>query len=90
MTRKRDLKTFSLLLLRHMGMLCRKPRQEKPGLRIARSVYPEDRSPIEAERHVWVETKKMSRKNCKFDSKTMSCPCGVKGDRQFVEGCKTK
>jgi len=90
MTRKRDLKTFFLLMLRHMGMLCRKPRQEKPGLRIAYSVYPEDRNPIQAERHVWVETKKTSRKNCKFDSKTMSCPCGVKGDVAFVEGCKTK
>ena len=87
MTRKRDLKTFFLLMLRHMGMLCRKPRQEKPGLRIAYSIYPEDRNPIQAERHVWVETKKTSRKNCKFDSKTMSCSCGVASLEQFAQNC---
>ena len=71
-----------------MGMLCRKPRQEKPGLRIARTVYPEERATsIQAEVHVWVETKKTSRKDCKFDSKTMSCSCGVASLEQFAQNC---
>ncbi len=78
-------------MLRHMGMLCRKPRREKPGLRIAYSIYPErDVTPIEAEVHVWIETKKTGRKNCQFSSKTMSCPCGVKGVEAFAQACKPK
>jgi hypothetical protein len=88
MTRKRDLKTWFLLVLRHAGMLCRKPKPEKPGLRIAYSIYPErEITPIQAEIHVWIETKKTSRKNCKFDSRTMSCPCGVDSIEAFASAC---
>jgi hypothetical protein len=92
MTHKRNFRTTLLLQLRRLGWLCKKPVETTKRLRISRTVWPEDRtSSIESERHVWVEMKKSGRKNCEFDSKTMSCPCGVKSVEQFVLGCvKTK
>lgn len=89
MTRERNFKTWLLLMLRHAGMLCRKSKPEKPGLRIARTVYPDTRvTPIQAEVHVWIETKKTGRKNCQFDSRTMSCACGIESIEAFAQGCK--
>ena len=62
MKRKRNIQTSALLLLRRLGMLCKLPRDEKPKLRIARTVYPAGRvNTIESEQHVWIQTKLMSR-----------------------------
>ena len=41
MKRKRTLKTKLFLLLRKMGMLCKKPVYRKPIVKVARTVYPE-------------------------------------------------
>jgi|LakMenEpi03Aug12_release.lakeMendotaPanAssembly.Ray.scaffolds.fasta_scaffold1811626_1 hypothetical protein len=88
MTHKRNFRTFLLLQLRRLGWLCKKPTEPVVRLRIARTTWPDDRTTsIESERHVWVELKKAGRKNCQFDSKTMSCPCGIKSVEQFVKGC---
>jgi hypothetical protein len=89
MKRKRNLNTSFLLLLRRFGMLCKLPRQEKPKLRIARTVYPDvEMTSIESEQHVWIQSKLKSRSNCQFDSVTRTCPCGVKSIEQFAAGCK--
>lgn len=88
MKRKRNINTTFLLLLRRFGMLCKLPRQEKPRIRIARTVYPDvDMSAIEAEQHVWIQSKLKSRPNCKFDSVTRTCPCGVNSIEQFATSC---
>ena len=41
MKRKRTLKTKLFLLLRKMGILCKKPVYRKPIVKVARTVYPE-------------------------------------------------
>jgi hypothetical protein len=88
MTRKRNLKTSFLLMLRHLGMLCKPKRIEVQRLRIARTIYPENRiSPIEAEQHVWIQNKLKARTKCQFDSVSRTCPCGVKTIEQFAAGC---
>jgi hypothetical protein len=90
MKRKRNINTAFLLLLRRFGMLCKLPRQEKPKLRIARTVFPDVKmSSIEAEQHVWIQSKLKSRTNCKFDSVTRTCPCGVKSIEAFAVKCNT-
>lgn len=90
MTRKRNFKTSFLLLLRHLGMLCKPKRQEPQRLRIASTVYPKDRiTPIEAEQHNWIESKKKARVNCQFDSTTRTCPCGISSIEEFAVNCNT-
>lgn len=90
MKRKRNLNTSFLLLLRRLGMLCKLPRPaKKPTLRIARTVYPDvEMSSIEAEQHVWIQSKLKSRSNCQFDSVSRTCPCGVKSIEEFAVSCK--
>ena len=89
--RKRNLKTKVLIGMRHMGMLCRAPKPEKTGLRIERTVYPDNRlTPIDSEVYVYLETKKRSYKNCKFDPETRTCPCGVTLDNFGAYGCPDK
>lgn len=88
MTRKRNFKTTFFLLLRRFGMLCKIPRKEKPKLRIARTVYPEGRnSSIEAEQYVWIQTRLLSKPQCKFNADTRSCVCGVKTIEEFAFNC---
>ena len=89
---KRDFKTRLKLMLRHMGMLCKKPVPEKHRIRIAYTIYPEGRErPIDAERAVWVENKKSANKSCKFDVDKRRCECGVGSIDQFAHtGCPTK
>jgi len=88
MKRKRNLNTWFLLQLRSLGMLCKKPVPTTNRLRIASTVYPDGNiRAIDAERHVWVETKKSGRRGCQFDSKTMSCVCGVNSVDQFAKSC---
>jgi hypothetical protein len=89
MTRKRNLTTSFLLMLRHLGMLCKPKRQETPRIRIARTVYPESRmSAIDSEQHVWIQNKLKGRPNCQFDSITRTCACGVKTIEEFASHCK--
>jgi len=89
MTRKRNFTTSFLLLLRHLGMLCKPKREEPRRLRIASTTYPDDRmTPIQAEQHNWIESKKKARPNCQFDSVTRTCPCGIKSIEQFALSCK--
>ncbi len=90
MKRKRNIQTSALLLLRRLGMLCKLPREKKPTLRIARTVYPEGRlNAIESEQHVWIQTKLMSRPNCKFDVNTGKCPCGAASIEEFALNCNS-
>ena len=90
MKRKRNLNTSFLIMLRKIGMLCKLPRQEKPKLRIARTVYPDVRmSSIEAEQHVWIQSKLKSRNKCQFDSISRTCACGVTSIEEFAVSCKT-
>lgn len=89
MTRQRNIKTFLLLLLRKVGLICRKPRQHKYVLRIQSTYHPDERvTSIEAEQHVWMLSKLSARKNFKFDPETRTCPCGVSTIEQFAAGCK--
>jgi hypothetical protein len=89
---QRNNKTDFLIWLRHLGMLCKKPHQPKPRIRISHTVMPPDTmTPIEAEQHVWIESKKRGRVNCQFDSKTRTCPCGIKSVESFaLDKCNKK
>jgi len=87
MKRSRNFTTHTLLLLRKLGMLCKKPQPIK-RLRISRTVWPDRDSDIDSQRHVWVETKKTTRQSCKFDLTTASCVCGVNSIEQFNTSCK--
>lgn len=95
--KKRGLKTSFLLMLRHAGMLCKKPVEPKKRIRVARTVYPNGYSemrPIDAEIHVFLQNKKAVSPSCRFDVEARRCSCGVMGVDQFAaEGCpsnKTK
>ena len=89
--RKRNLKTKMLIVMRRFGMVCRAPKPEKTGLRIERTVYPDNRlTPIDSEVYVYLETKKRSYKNCKFNPETRTCPCGVTLDNFGAYGCPEK
>lgn len=76
MTRKRNLKTSFLLLLRRFGMLCKAPSQPKKGLRLSKSLMPdgtvivhdtiveqlpENKQDLEAQIHVYHELKKIGK-----------------------------
>jgi len=87
MKRSRNFKTSMLLLLRKLGMLCKKPQPVK-RLRISRTVCPDRNTDIQSQQHVWVETKKTTRQSCKFDSTTMSCVCGIASVEEFAQKCK--
>jgi hypothetical protein len=90
MKRKRNIQTSALLLLRRLGMLCKLPRDQKTTLRIARTVYPAERvTSIQSEQHVWIQTKLMSRPNCKFDANTGKCPCGAASIEEFALNCNS-
>ena len=82
MIRKRDFSTKFLLALRHLGMLCKKPVQPKPKIKIMHTVYPDGYvSPIDSEIHVWLENKKSGIKNCEFDIDAGKCDrCGITKD----------
>lgn len=87
MKRNRNFTTHVFLLLRKLGLLCKKPQPIK-RLRIARTIWPDRTGDIDSERHVWVETKKITRKSCQFDLSTASCVCGVSSIEQFNNSCK--
>jgi hypothetical protein len=88
MKRKRNIETYLLLFLRRIGMICKKPRPHKYEIRIQSTCYPDEQvTSIEAEQHVWILNKMSGRKNCKFDTKTRVCECGVKGIDEFAIHC---
>lgn len=89
--KKRGFKTSFLLMLRHAGMLCKKPVPITRRIRVARTVYPNGYSeitPIDSEVHVFLETKKSVFTNCQYDVEARRCSCGVVGVEQFAaDGC---
>jgi hypothetical protein len=87
MKRNRNFKTSMLLLLRKLGMLCKKTQPNK-RLRISHTIWPDRINAIDSERHVWVETKKTTRPMCAFNLSTESCVCGVSSIEQFNNSCK--
>ena len=89
---KRDsFKTLIFLQLRRLGLLCRKPKPYKPIIRVSKTVFPDvDLATIDREVHVYLETKKMSAKNCKFDTAKKSCECGYTIENFGEKGCKNK
>jgi hypothetical protein len=92
--RKRDFKTSFLLMLRHAGMLCKKPVEPKRKIRVSHTVYPngnQEIRPIDAEIHVFLQNKKAAFPECRFDIESRRCTCGVMGIDQFAaEGCSVK
>ena len=86
---KRDFKVRILIMLRRMGMLCRKPVPRKEGLRIAKTIYPDTRlTPIESEQAVWAETILSGRRGCGYDTTTRTCSkCGVNTLDAFATQC---
>ena len=59
MIRKRNVRTRVLLMLRQLGMLCKKPVEHKQRIRIQHTVYPEGYvNPLDSQRHVWLMNKK--------------------------------
>ena len=103
MNRKRNFKTWCLLSLRRVGMLCKKPVEPKPRIRVAKTIHPDGTvdilparvqskdivnvTPMKSEVHVWIENKKSAFKNCRFDSESGSCECGVDLDDFASSGC---
>lgn len=87
MKRNRNFTTHLFLLLRKLGLLCKKI-QPVQRLRISHTIWPDRINTIESERHVWVETKKTTRPLCLFDLSTVSCVCGVNSIEQFNLSCK--
>lgn len=94
MNRKRNIETKFLLVLRHLGMLCKKPQVKVDNrIRISHTVYPDGKrfTPIEAERHVWLENKKSGYKNCEFNVDTYTCKaCSLDLEDFIVGGCIKK
>ena len=93
--KKRGFKTSFLLMLRHVGMLCKKPVVEpKRRIRVAKTIYPNgyaEMRPIDSEIHVFLENKKSVFPNCRYDVEARRCSCGVMGVDQFAaEGCSLK
>jgi hypothetical protein len=87
--KKRNLKTKFLILLRRLGMLCRKPHY-KPVIRVSHTVYPdEEMSQTDVARHVFIESKKLIHKDCEIDGKKELCEkCGATLDYFLQNGCK--
>jgi hypothetical protein len=103
MTRKRNFKTWCLLTLRRVGMLCKTPVEPTPRIRVTKTVHPDgtvevlparvqskdivNATPMKSEVHVWIENKKSALKNCQFDSETSTCICGIDLDDFAASGC---
>ena len=87
MRNKFRLRVFSIL--RKLGLLCKKPAPYvKPRLRIKHTVYPGDNvTPLEAEIHNVLSTKKSAYRSCKFDLDTRTCECGVELNKFGAYGC---
>lgn len=98
---KNSFKVKFLSWLRTMGMICRKPVPASPRIRIQKTVnvdgtvtqhgtlrsQPLSENNIATARHIWIEAKKAAASNCKFDSVSETCVCGVDIDDFAVTGC---
>ncbi len=91
MKRKRNLETRIFLILRRLGYLCKKPKAPERRLRISQTInadgtitvydtYPKEVPvnvhSLNSEINVYLQERKLARPNCKFDTNSMSCPCG--------------
>lgn len=105
MTRKRNFKTTFYLTLRHLGMLCKVPRQTVRKIHVAKTIHPdgsetsydapldvmpENPNPLQSAIAVFIAEKKLSRDNCKFDAGTQSCVCGNSLDSFLNKTCNNK
>lgn len=89
---KRNWKIQVFLVLRKWGMLCKKPQEPKPQrLRVKSTVYPPSNvSFTQQQRFSYLNNKKSSYKNCKFNPENESCECGVTLDGFGARGCSEK
>lgn len=76
-----------LLLLRRLGMLCKKDRQPSRRIRVSHTILPDRINDLQSQQHVWIQIKKLTRTNCMFNSTTMSCDCGITSVDQFAITC---
>lgn len=98
---KNSFKVKFLSWMRSMGMLCRKPSQPKHRIRIQKTVnvdgtvthhetlrsQPLTETNIKTARHIWIESKKAAASQCKFDSVSETCTCGIDIDDFAITGC---
>jgi hypothetical protein len=88
---KKNWKIKVFLALRKCGMLCKKPKEKNYGLKIRSTVYPPNPvSFTQQQRFTYLNNKKSSYKNCKFDPETEFCECGVTLDNFGERGCNEK
>lgn len=105
MTFKTKAKNQFKLFLRRLGFLCRKPTKTTRRLRVSKTLNPngtvtEYNSPIfempentygiESEIHVYLEEKKLSNPNCKFDTNAKTCICGKTMEEFLIGQCRNK
>jgi len=103
MTFKTKTKTKIKLFLRRLGFLCKKPIYKKQLIKLSKTIYPggkiiaydtplekvpENLNSFNAEVHVFLEEKKLSSKNCAFDTNTKTCVCGTTLDEFLISKCK--
>ena len=96
MKRKRNLKTSFLLILRRIGVLCKKTPQFKPSIRIQHSINPEGDS-INHEDFMFakntlqgVNNVGKDKKMCNYDFRTHTCRCGVTLEKlKEIKKCPT-
>lgn len=102
MTFKTKTKTQFKLLLRRLGLLCKKPTKITRRLRISHTlnpdgtitVYnspifslPENTYGIESEIHVFLEEKKLANPGCKFNTNAKTCVCGKTMEEFLTNKC---
>lgn len=83
MKRKRNITTSFLLLLRKVGMLCKKPTPYKPTIRIQRSVDMDGESinhkDLMFAKNILsgIHSEGKDKKMCHYDFRTHTCRCGI-------------
>lgn len=92
---KNIIKFKALMALRRLGLIPQPSEPLKQGIRIAKTVYPNDvatqtMTPIETAVYIYLETKKASAKNCQFNTETQSCVCGVTVNKFGEKGCPNR
>lgn len=86
MKRKRNLQTRIFLLMRRLGMLCKKPRPSKPVIRIQSTVHAHETADVTGvARFVFLQNKLTTRPGCKFDPVIEKCECGRSVDEFLKE-----
>jgi len=105
MTFKTKTKTQFKLLLRRLGLLCKKPTKVPRRLRISHTInpdgtitvydkpifsLPENIYSLESEIHVVLEEKKLANPGCKFDTNTKTCVCGKTVEEFSINKCINK